>query len=380
MAMDVKNTSTSEGLDQSLAVQTTDTSDVDRTSTQKLTRWQSSNWTTYNGYYKSHSSVKAVINKLGMWSVGKGFKADKRTTNILEKIRGWGKDTFNGVMSNQIRTEHSNGDSYAEIVTPPGEELKPNGSNLINLKPLNPGTMIHLVNSQGMLESYKQVQLNGTEKPFRLNQIFHLCLNRNADEIHGTGDIESLTTFLDKIKQLDEDMSVMFHRFVVPLIIWRLNTDDKTAIADFQTHEASALNSGHNLIIPEKAVEWSLLEAGKGVGKIIDPMHWRNKWVEEVIKGGGVPALIMAIEAGTTEASSKMVYLAWQQVIEDAQRSVEDQVKAQLGLTIKYEFPARIEENLGEDEGKDSAINKTKRSEVEITTKKIDQGTTKPPK
>ena len=184
-------------------------------------------------------------------------------------------------------------------------------------------------------------------------------------------------TFLDKIKQLDEDMSVMFHRFVVPLLIWKLNTDSEAAMAEFKTKSKIVRDKGDDLVIPDKAVEWDLVEPGK-TG--IDPMVWRNKWLEEVIKGGGVPALIMAIEAGTTEASSKMVYLAWQQVIEDAQLQLEDQIKAQLGLTIKFEFPARIEENLGEDEGKDADINKTKRAEVLVKTQKIEQGSTKSPK
>ncbi len=378
MAMNVKNTTTSE-LDQSLKIQTTDTADVDRTSAEEKTIWINDNWTTYNGYYVGHNAIQAVIKKLRMWSVGKGYKADKKTKKILDAIRGWGKETFNGVMGNQVGVEHTNGDSYAEIITKNDEPIKKDGSNLINLKPLNPGTIGHVINTQGILTGYKQRNTDGTETSLRLDQVFHLCLNRNADEIHGTSDIKVLITFLDKIKQLDEDMSVMFHRFVVPLVIWKLNTDDPTAMAAFKIQSEKARNGGDDMVIPETAVEWSLLEPGKGVGKIIDPMTWRNKWTEEVIKGGGVPALIMAIEAGTTEASAKMVYLAWQQVIEDAQLQLEDQIKAQLGLEIKFEFPARIEENLGEDEGKDSAINKGKRSEVEITTKKVDQSTTKPP-
>ncbi|KKN28671.1 hypothetical protein LCGC14_0851830 [marine sediment metagenome] len=369
--MNVKNTTTSSGLDQSLKIQTTDTQEVDRAGAGAETTWQSSNWPTYLGYYKSHIATKSVINKLGMWGVGKGFKADSRTTKILQKVKGWGKDTFNEVMDNQVRVKHINGDCYGEIITTDGEKIKPNGSNLFNLKPLNPGTMKHLINTQGMLTGYTQTNSDGSETPFDLEDIFHLVLNRTADEIHGTGDIESLTTFLDKIKQLDEDMAVMFHRFVVPLVIWSLNTDDPTAMATFKTQEKAAWNTGDNLIVPDTAVKYELLEAGRGVGKIINPMEWRNKWTEEVIKGGGVPALIMAIEAGTTEASSKMVYLAWQQVIEKEQRDIEAQVKAQLGLTIKYEFPARIEENLGEDEGKDGDINTGKKSEVKITTKKI---------
>ncbi len=375
MAMDVKNTTTSE-LDQSIEVQTTSPVDVDRAGAETRTEWTNDKWTTYNSYYTTHNAVNAVIKKLHMWSVGKGYKANPDTKKILNKIRGWGKETFNGVIGNQIRIEHINGDSYAEIVTTNEEEIKPDGSNLINLKPLNPESIGHVINPQGILEGYKQKNTDGSESDLRLNQVFHLCLNRNADEIHGTGDIEVLTTFLDKIKQLDEDMAVMFHRFVVPLVIWKLNTDDPTAMSTFKAQQVKARNGGDDMVIPETAVEWSLLEAGKNG---VDPMTWRNKWTEEVIKGGGVPALIMAIEAGTTEASAKMVYLAWQQVIEDIQRSVEDQIKAQLGLEIKYEFPARIEENLGEDEGKDGDINTGKKSEVKIETKRVDQGSTKAP-
>ena len=372
MASDIKNTSTSSGLDQSIKVQTTDTLDTEGPSGLEETRSTSyTNWPTYNGYYNSHNSIRSVINKLGMWSVGKGYKADKATTARLDKVVGWGKDSFNEVMDNQIRVMHINGDSYAEIITEGNKPLKDDGSNLINLKPLNPGRMINVVNSQGMLIHYIQTMADGTEKKHSLEKIFHLTQNRVADEIHGHGDIEALITFLDKIKQLDEDMSVMFHRFVVPLLIWKLNTDNDAAIAKFKIQEAAAWNKGDNLVTPEKAVEWSLVEAGKNG---VDPMTWRNKWVEEVIKGGGVPALIMAIEAGTTEASSKMVYLAWQQPIEDSQLKVENNVKSQLHQKIKYEFPARIEENLGEDEGKDGGINVTKRSEIAITSKKINEG------
>ncbi|HEB47369.1 MAG TPA: hypothetical protein ENI22_02780 [Candidatus Pacearchaeota archaeon] len=364
---DVKKTTTSSGLDQSLKIHTTDPEDVDRAGVNQES-WQSTKWETYNSYYKNHLSANAVINKLAMWTILTGHNAEKKVKKITDKIVGWGKDTFDEVLDNQIRIKHINGDSYAEIITPIGEELNSNGSNLINLKPLNPGSLKHVVNPQGMLESYLQVQNDGSEKSLRLNQVFHLVLNRTADEIHGTGDIESLITFLDKIKQLDEDMTVMFHRFVVPLVIWRLNTDDPTAMATFKTQEKSAWNTGDNLIIPDTAVSFELLEAGKGVGKIINPMEWRNKWTEEVTKGGGVPALIMAIESGTTEASSKMVFLAWQVVIDKEQKSIIAQVKAQLGLEIQLPDPPKIDASLMEDEKKDgNPQKKIKPSETKAT-------------
>ena len=366
--MDISNATTSSGLDQTMKIQTTDAEDVDRAGTKKDVKWVNDKWTTYNSYAKNHSSVKSVMSKLGLWTLGKGFTADKKTEKILNKLVGWGKEPVNEIFDNHIRVKHINGDSYAEIVTPDGEELKPNGSNLLNLKPLNPESIGHVINPQGMLEGYKQKLSNGKEKPLRLNQVFHLCLNRTADEIHGTGDIQSLMTFLDKIKQLDEDMAVFFHRFVVPLVIWKLNTDDPATMTKFKAQEKETWNKGDNLIVPDTAVDWKLMEAGAGVGNVANPMNWRNKWVEEVIKGGGVPALIMAIESGTTEASSKMVFLAWGMTIEKEQRDFEAQVKLQLGLTIKLPDPPSIEQDLNNDEKKDkNPSTKVKPSEVTAT-------------
>ncbi len=370
MGVNLGNMDTSSK-DQSLKIQTTPSEDVDHAGATKETTWTSSNWPTYNGYYKSHVSVKAVINKVGMWTMGTGLTADKKTKKILDKIKGWGKDTIDEILDNQVRVKHINGDSYGEIITSDKKPIKPDGSNLVNLKPLNPGTMIHLVNPQGILTGYRQRQSDGKEKPFRLDQIFHLSMNRTADEIHGTGDIESLMTFLDKIKQLDEDMIVMFHRFVVPLIIWKLNTDDPAQVAAFKAHEKIAVNSGDNMIVPAQAVDWSLLEAGKGIGRIINPMEWRNKWTEEVIKGGGVPALIMAIESNTTESSSKMVFLAWGNVVDKEQKSVINQVKSQLGLTINLPDPPKIEQDLANDEKKDGPekVSKPNDTKVEVEGK-----------
>ncbi len=347
MAMDVKNTSTSSGLDQSLKIQTTNAEDVDGPEATSETIWPNQNWTTYNGYYKNHSSAKSTINKLGMWAVGKGVEGEEKT---LEKIKGSGKDTASEVFDNQIRVKHINGDSYAEIITDDGEKINDDGSNLLNLKPLNPGRMGHKITDQGIMVGYSYKNPDGTETPFDLEDIFHLVMNRTADETHGTGDIASITTFLDKIKQLDEDMSVMFHRYVLPLIIWKLNTDDTTAITEFKVQEKAAWNKGDNLVTPDKAVGFEFIEPGKGG---VNPLDWRNKWVEEVVKGGGVPALIMAIESGTTEASSKMVFHAWTQTIEKEQRDFEAQVKAQLHLEIKLPDPPQLDKSIESDENKD---------------------------
>lgn len=353
--MDVKNTSTSSGMDQNLKIQTTASQDVDQAGAEKITEWVNKTWTKNNGYYKSHVAVKSVINKFSLWVMGEGIEADTKTKEILDSIIGWGKETAAQVFDNQIRVEHIDGDSYAEIITTDGKLINETGSNLLNLKPLNPGRMKHLVNEQDILMGYAYTNPSGKDTPFDVEEIFHLCLNRNANEIHGTGDVETITTFLDKIKQLDEDMSVMFHRYIMPLLVWSLNTDDTTAIATFKTQEKAAWNKGDNLIKPDGAVEFELIEAGKNG---VDPMVWRNKWTEEVIKGGGVPALIMAIEAGTTEASSKMVAWAWEKIVKQGQREFESQVKLQLHLEVNLPQSITIQKSLTNDNEKDGQIDK----------------------
>ena len=363
--MDVKNTTT-QPLDQSLKIQTTAPESLDE-ATDEISRHASPNWNRNLGYLKKHVSVKAVMNKLKLWTFGEGIEADDRTTKILERITGWGKETAVDVFGNQIVIEHVNGDSYGEIITTDGKLISEKGDNLQNVKPLNPGRMQTLVNESGIIIGYEELSTDKKKvvDTFETEEIFHLVHNRTANEIHGTSDIDSIITFLDKIKQLDEDMSVMFHRFVVPLVIWRLNTDDTTAMATFKTQSKKARNGGDDMVISDKAVEWSMLEPGKGVGKTLDPMSWRNKWTEEVIKGGEVPALIMAIESGTTEAASKMVTLAWEKVVENSQRSIEAQVKAQLHLEITLPQSITIEKNLAADEAKDAgAQTKMKPSET----------------
>lgn len=67
----------------------------------------------YLGYYKDIPELAAVIDAKATWTVGKGFKADEKTTMELSKIKGFGKDTFNTILENMARTKEIGGDSYA---------------------------------------------------------------------------------------------------------------------------------------------------------------------------------------------------------------------------------------------------------------------------
>jgi|TARA_R100000501_G_C2627146_1_gene121039 hypothetical protein len=323
--------------------------------------WQNTEWTTYNGFYRQYPEIKAQIDKLALWTVGKGYNAEEKTQKILEKIKGFGKDTFNSIMENQIKIKKINGDSYAHIV-------KDKAGRLVNLKPLNPGRMKIITKEDGLIDRYEIMSVDGKKAvhTFTPKEIFHLTNDREGDEIHGVSVFEALKDILKNIKQLDQDMMVVFHRFVVPQIVWELETDDDAEIDKFKTKADKGQNEGRNLFIPKGAASWDILKVEQFAS--LNPLDWRKEWVDHATKSTGIPELILGSGQDTTEASAKVVYLAFQQTIEKEQRFVEEQCKLQLGIELVYEFPARIEENLGEDEGKDSDINKTKRSEVEITS------------
>lgn len=358
--------------DQTLSVVSDPSHEVDRATPGSFeTTHQSNNWPKWNGYYRDYPMVQAVIDKMALWTVGKGFKADPATTKKLEGIKGFGKDTFNNILENMIRMYLVNGDSYAEII-------KDQRGRLINLKPLNPGRMIIVANGKGIITEYRQMDEEGKNitATWEPEEIFHLCWNREADEIHGISILEALERALKYGEQLDQDMTKVFHRYVMPLLIIEADTDDPDELAKIKTDTDKAQNESRNLIITKDATKLEPMSIPQFAS--LDPLKWKGAWNQDVISSVGVPELVLGRATDITEASAKMVYLAFQQTIERNQRFMEAQLKCQVKITIELEFPARIEENLGEDEGKDGAINTGKKSEVSIKTEKVGGNNAKP--
>ena len=58
--------------------------DVDSASTgAEETSYNNPDWATYNGFYRQYPEIKAQVDKLALWSVGKGYNADSKTMKIL---------------------------------------------------------------------------------------------------------------------------------------------------------------------------------------------------------------------------------------------------------------------------------------------------------
>ena len=142
--------STASDLTNAITDYSVDSQNTDAASETKETTWINSNWSQYLGYYKEIPELNAAIDAKATWTVGKGFVADPQTTMLLDGLTGWGKDTFNTILENMIRTYHIGGDAFCEII-------RDDERNLINLKPLDPGAIKIVVDRKGRIIRYEQV-------------------------------------------------------------------------------------------------------------------------------------------------------------------------------------------------------------------------------
>jgi len=312
------------------------------------------------GYLDTIPELASTIKAIAKWTVGKGYKADKKTTAILNSIIGWGKDSFNEIIKNDIKIYMASGDSYCEqiraktVLDKTRNVIKkitglgkyaPGSGRLLNLKPLNSGKMSTIVDEKGMLKKYRYNQ--GINKPaieFDPNQIFHLAWDRIGDQIHGTSIIRRLKNIIDARNEAMEDMRIVFHRYVKPLWIWALDSDDTTEIADFQAKADQVVESGENIYIPKGAAEANRVSIPQY--STLDPLPWIDALNQYFYQATNVPDVILGSAKQTVEASAKMLVFAFEQSVEEHQLFLEEQIKLQLGLEVNFEFPASIAQDI----------------------------------
>jgi len=305
------------------------------------------NWMKWHGYYRQISIFAAAIDKLTSFTIGKGYKADKATKTKLNKIKGWGKDDFNSILENQLKTAFICGDSFAEII-------KDKKGRLINLKPLSPGSIKILVFGNGMLKGYSQRTSLGKEIQFKKEDVFHLSHNRTANEIHGIPLAERMEDFMKMIKETQLDQRVMFHRYVVPITLIPVDTDDPVEMVLAKKKIKNAYEKVEPILFPKDTIDTgNITHLSIPQYSIHDPMPWLRFLTDTFAEDIGVAKFT---GEKITEASAKIIYLAFQQAIERCQRFYESQLKAQLGIKINLEFPASIAPELVEDEKKDGSI------------------------
>lgn len=313
-----------------------DAQSTDGAGDQKETTWQMKDWETNLGYYKEIPELQTAIDAKAIWTMGAGFTADEQTEILLLSIKGNGKDSFNGILSNLIRTYTIGSDSYAEII-------KDKEGILINLKPLDPSSIVIVQSQQGRIKRYEQV--NKTKgipnKKYRPDQIFHLSRKRLADEMHGISVIPSVKWIILARNEAMNDWKRVLHRNIDPLWVFHLDTDNTTQIAAFKTKMDAARKDGECMYIPKGAVEPELVTTATNAS--LNPLAWINQLNDYFFQAVNVPQIIIGNAKEFTDASGKIVYLSYEQSVKGEQMYIEEQVLGQLNLEIQLTFPASLQ-------------------------------------
>jgi len=309
------------------------------------TYYDNTDWSKWFGFYKAIPELAAAIDAKATWTIGKGFQSNEITQIVLDEIKGWGKDTFNTILENCVRTYHIGGDSYCEII-------RDKKGRLVNLKPLDPELIRIVANKKGVIIRYEQLNKpkGMVNARFEPEDIFHLARNRVADEIHGVSMVKAVEDIILMRNEAMADYKKLLHRNVYPVRIWHLDTDDTTKIAAFKAKADRAYTQGENIYVPMGTVETEL--SAVPTNSMLNPLPWIQQLNQYFFQATGVPQIIVGGSQEITEASAKIAYLAFEQTIEEEQLFLEEQVLIQLDLEIELEFPASLQNELLSDSSK----------------------------
>lgn len=311
-----------------------DAQDTDGPTGQKEFTYQIVDWSQWLGYYKEIPELQTAVDAKANWTMGAGFTSDEITELILTSIKGHGKDSFNSILANMIRTYTIGGDAFAEII-------RDEDGILINIKPLDPGSIVIVGDSKGRIKRYEQVsRVSKDVKKFRPDQILHLSRKRIADEIHGISVIPAVENIILMRNEAMSDWKRVLHRNVEPLWIFHLDTDDTSKISAFKTKMDAARASGENMYIPKGAVVPELVATAQNAS--LNPLAWINQLNDYFFQAVNVPQIIIGNSKEFTDASGKIVYLSYEQSVKGEQLYVEEQILGQLNIEIHLTFPASL--------------------------------------
>ena len=327
-------------------------SSTDSPTNQKESIYDNEKFRDYFGFYKDIPELRVVIDTIARWTVGKGLIADEETIMLLDTIEGCGGDTFNTILENLIRTYQINGDAYAEII-------RDDDGILINLKPLTPQDLRIVANRKGIIEKYLQLDKTDKNNPKVIHEILpdrmlHLMRNRVTDEFHGHSLIESLEFIIKARNEAMTGYKQVIQRFMKPRYIFHLATENTTEIAEFKTKMDKAWNDGENIYVAKDTIVPEVMSIAPNAS--MNPITWIRELNNYFFQAAGLPQIIVGNAAEFTDASAKISYLSFQQMIKEEQLFIEQMILKKLNLVIDLVFPASLEAGLLSDEKKDGEL------------------------
>ncbi|KKK75401.1 hypothetical protein LCGC14_2874100, partial [marine sediment metagenome] len=168
-----------------------------------------------------------------------------------------------------------------------------------------------------------------------------------ADEMHGTSIVPALEENILMRNEAKADWKRVLHRNVDPLWIFHLDTDDPTEIAAFKAKNDKARANGENMYVPKGVVVPEVVATAANAS--LNPLSWIDQLNDAYYQAAGVPQIIMGNAKGFTDASGKIVYLAFEQDVKGEQLYAEEEILSQLNLELKFNFPASLQSDAVSD-------------------------------
>lgn len=315
-------------------------------------------WTKWHGIYRTIPEARSTIDTWCDWVVGKKLIMDSKTKKIVDRIRGNGKDTMRLILKNILRKSCICGDGFGDI-------NKDKAGRLINLKPLNPGTIRIESNKKGMIEKYKQVTNNQINAEvldeWDLDEMFHIFNSRIADEIHGIPELEKTYNIMKWKHQSMGDLATMFHRYVFPVLEIYAKTDDPVELADIEATYTKSQKNMESRIIPAGAIE-KVDRVSIPQFSTLDPLPWQKFLRSYHTESSNVPDIIRGKSDEVSLAAGKLNVFSYKEKVIMKQIEYSEQIRLQLGLDIKFEAPPELDVEIDNNQKAENKNNNTNTS------------------
>ena len=295
----------------------------------------------WHGLYRQIPEFQIYIDTYCRFLIGKKLNTThKPTSEAIKKIKGNGKDNLKKILLNIKRVSKICGNGFGEII-PDGQ------GRLINIKPLDPGTIKIKSNEKLMITGYDQVAWK-EHKPIVLrswspDKIFHIANKRIADEITGISEAETLFNIIKWRHQVMNSYAVIIHRYLKPTYFYEVDTDDETEMANIKTKIDNAIKNFENVIVP-KGTFGETQKITIANQAMLDPMPWMNFLKRFFQTSSGVPDIVQGEARESAVSAANLNYISFKERIIQEQEEYSDEIKMQLGLEIKFDEPREIEE------------------------------------
>lgn len=293
----------------------------------------------YNGYYLDIPEYQSAINAFATWVVGQGWTSpSSKTTVELERIDGWGEDTFQSILWNMIAVKKVQGDAFSEVI-------RSKEGTLINIKPV--GNLTIVTNKKGRIIRYED-QTQMPIQTFAPNKILHLCNNRLANQCHGTAVTRSMRWVIDTIQEAMRDYRKVLHRSTVRILY--VDESDKDRLAQLKTEYKNGIEKGDVVILTVKKGEAEFLDLGA------PPIDTFERWIryqeDRYYRALGIPKVILGGTAENTEASAKVSIIVAEPLFEKERTELKADLWNQLGIKVEIGKPQSLMDNMQTQEAK----------------------------